>query len=65
MHPLLMNRLLARVPTTLRGGAAGALHGALDVGNLSTAFTASQGLLLRVPNMSVMAGDLVPCMKHL
>ena len=40
------------------GGAAGALHGALQTGSLSTTFTASQGLLLMLPNMYKIAGEL-------
>src|SRR6187455_2083559 len=46
------------------GGAAGALHGALQAGALATSFTASQGLLLMVPNMYKIAGDLLPCVLH-
>ena len=43
------------------GGAAGALHGALQAGALTTTFTASQGLLLMIPNMYKIAGELLPC----
>lgn len=46
------------------GGAAGALHGALSTGSLSTTFTASQGLLLMIPNMYKIAGELLPCVIH-
>ncbi len=46
------------------GGAAGALHGALQAGSLSTTFTASQGLLLMVPNMFKIAGELTPVVFH-
>lgn len=46
------------------GGAAGALHGALQGGALSTTFTASQGLLLMVPNMFKIAGELTPATIH-
>ena len=46
------------------GGAAGALHGALAVGALSTTFTASQGLLLMIPNMYKIAGELTPTVFH-
>src|SRR3954464_11292094 len=46
------------------GGAAGALHGALQAGALATSFTASQGLLLMVPNMYKIAGELLPCVLH-
>ena len=42
------------------GGAAGAVHGALQGGALSTTFTASQGLLLMIPNMYKIAGELTP-----
>src|SRR3970282_2650073 len=42
------------------GGAAGALHGAVQAGALGTSFTASQGLLLMIPNMFKIAGPLVP-----
>ena len=45
-------------------GAAGALHGALQKGALGTTFTASQGLLLMVPNMFKIAGELTPCVIH-
>ena len=46
------------------GGAAGALHGALATGTLSTTFTASQGLLLMIPNMYKIAGELTPTVFH-
>ncbi|MGZ4618603.1 MAG: pyruvate:ferredoxin (flavodoxin) oxidoreductase, partial [Frankiaceae bacterium] len=46
------------------GGAAGALHGALQSGALSTTFTASQGLLLMIPNMYKIAGELTPAVMH-
>ncbi len=42
-------------------GAAGAVHGSLSAGALTTTFTASQGLLLMIPNMYKMAGELLPC----
>ena len=45
-------------------GAAGALHGALTKGSLGTTFTASQGLLLMLPNMYKIAGELTPCVVH-
>ncbi len=45
-------------------GAAGAMHGALQAGALSTTFTASQGLLLMVPNMYKVAGELLPGVYH-
>jgi pyruvate-ferredoxin/flavodoxin oxidoreductase len=46
------------------GGAAGALHGALQAGAFSTTFTASQGLLLMIPNMFKIAGELTPATMH-
>ena len=46
------------------GGAAGAVHGALQTGALSTTFTASQGLLLMIPNMNKIAGELTPAVFH-
>jgi len=46
------------------GGAAGALHGAIQSGSLSTTFTASQGLLLMIPNMFKIAGELTPTVFH-
>lgn len=56
------------VPTVMEmqseGGAAGALHGALQGGALSTTFTASQGLLLMVPNMYKIAGELTSTVFH-
>src|ERR1022692_4278123 len=56
------------VPTVVEmqseGGAAGALHGALQSGALATTFTASQGLLLMIPNMYKIAGELTPAVLH-
>ncbi|MEU8233225.1 pyruvate:ferredoxin (flavodoxin) oxidoreductase [Actinoplanes sp. NPDC048967] len=56
------------VPTVVEmqseGGAAGALHGALQSGALTTTFTASQGLLLMIPNMYKIAGELTPAVLH-
>jgi pyruvate-ferredoxin/flavodoxin oxidoreductase len=56
------------VPTVIEmqseGGAAGALHGALQSGALTTTFTASQGLLLMIPNMYKIAGELTPAVFH-
>ena len=46
------------------GGAAGAVHGALQTGALTTTFTASQGLLLMIPNMFKIAGELTPTVFH-
>ena len=47
------------------GGAAGAIHGALQTGALATTFTASQGLLLMIPNMYKIAGELTPAVFHI
>ena len=56
------------VPTVVEmqseGGAAGALHGALQSGALATTFTASQGLLLMIPNLYKIAGELTPAVLH-
>lgn len=56
------------VPTIVEmqseGGAAGAVHGALQTGALTTTFTASQGLLLMIPNMYKIAGELTPFVLH-
>src|SRR5262245_14957931 len=56
------------VPTVVEmqseAGAAGAVHGALQAGALTTTFTASQGLLLMIPNMYKIAGELLPCVIH-
>jgi pyruvate-ferredoxin/flavodoxin oxidoreductase len=60
--------LWGAVPSVLEmqseGGAAGALHGALMAGSLSASFTASQGLLLMIPNMYKIAGELMPFCLH-
>ncbi len=45
-------------------GAAGAVHGSLQLGALTTTYTASQGLLLMIPNMYKIAGELLPCVFH-
>ncbi|MGE9269247.1 MAG: pyruvate:ferredoxin (flavodoxin) oxidoreductase, partial [Verrucomicrobiales bacterium] len=47
------------------GGVAGAIHGALQTGAMSTTFTASQGLLLMIPNMYKIAGELTACVWHI
>jgi pyruvate-ferredoxin/flavodoxin oxidoreductase len=56
------------IPTVIEmqseGGAAGALHGALQTGALATTFTSSQGLLLMIPNMYKIAGELTPTVIH-
>ncbi|TDJ65999.1 MAG: pyruvate:ferredoxin (flavodoxin) oxidoreductase [Planctomycetota bacterium] len=60
--------LLGSVPSVVEmqseGGAAGAIHGALQAGALATTFTASQGLLLMLPNMFKIAGELTPTVMH-
>ena len=60
--------LWGAVPTVIEmqseGGAAGAVHGALQAGGLATTFTASQGLLLMIPNMFKIAGELTPAVFH-
>jgi len=60
--------IFGEIPTVVEmqseGGAAGALHGALQAGSLGTTFTASQGLLLMMPNMFKIAGELTPCVIH-
>ncbi|MBR5124896.1 MAG: pyruvate:ferredoxin (flavodoxin) oxidoreductase, partial [Clostridia bacterium] len=45
-------------------GAAGTVHGSLNAGALATTYTASQGLLLMIPNMYKIAGELLPCVFH-
>ena len=45
-------------------GAAGVVHGSLAAGALTTTYTASQGLLLMIPNMYKIAGELLPCVIH-
>jgi len=54
----------AMVEMQSEGGAAGAVHGSLQTGALSTTFTASQGLLLMIPNMFKIAGELLPSVFH-
>ena len=60
--------LWGHIPTVVEmqheGGAAGAVHGALQAGALSTTFTASQGLMLMLPNMYKIAGELTPTVFH-
>ncbi|HNC74765.1 MAG TPA: pyruvate:ferredoxin (flavodoxin) oxidoreductase, partial [Elusimicrobiota bacterium] len=61
--------LWGEVPTVVEmqseGGAAGAVHGALQTGSLSTTFTSSQGLLLMIPNMYKIAGELTSTVFHI
>ncbi len=64
-----MKNLWSTVPAVIEmqseGGAAGAIHGALQTGALSTTFTASQGLLLMIPNLYKIAGELTPTVFHI
>ena len=63
-----MHNLLGVIPQVVEmqseGGAAGATHGALQGGALASGFTASQGLLLMIPNMYKIAGELTPTVLH-
>ena len=45
-------------------GAAGLVHGSLNAGLLTSTYTASQGLLLMIPNMYKMAGEMLPCVMN-
>ncbi|NTV74746.1 MAG: pyruvate:ferredoxin (flavodoxin) oxidoreductase, partial [Holophaga sp.] len=58
------NTVPAVVEMQSEGGAAGAVHGAMQAGALTTSFTASQGLLLFIPNMYKIAGELTPFVLH-
>lgn len=64
-----MKNIFGQVPRVVEmqseAGAAGALHGALQAGALGTTFTASQGLLLMIPNMFKIAGELTPTVFHI
>ncbi|HTT91359.1 MAG TPA: pyruvate:ferredoxin (flavodoxin) oxidoreductase [Acidimicrobiales bacterium] len=63
-RPNLWGEIPEIVEMQSEAGAAGALHGALQKGALATTFTASQGLLLMLPNMFKMAGELLPTVIH-
>lgn len=63
-QPNLWGTVPAIVEMQSEGGAAGAIHGALQTGALSTTFTASQGLLLMIPNLYKIAGELTPFVLH-
>jgi pyruvate-ferredoxin/flavodoxin oxidoreductase len=63
-RPNLWGSVPSVVEMQSEGGAAGALHGALQSGALATTFTASQGLLLMIPNMYKIAGELTPTVLH-
>ncbi len=64
-----VKNLWGTVPSVIElqseGGAAGTIHGALQTGSMSTTFTASQGLLLMIPNMYKIAGELTPTVFHI
>ncbi|MGF1481770.1 MAG: pyruvate:ferredoxin (flavodoxin) oxidoreductase [Cyanophyceae cyanobacterium] len=62
--PNLWGTVPAVVEMQSEGGVAGAVHGALQTGSLTTTFTASQGLLLMLPNMYKIAGELTPTVFH-
>jgi pyruvate-ferredoxin/flavodoxin oxidoreductase len=63
-RPNLWGTVPAVIEMQSEGGAAGAVHGALQAGSLTTTFTASQGLLLMIPNMFKIAGELTPAVFH-
>jgi pyruvate-ferredoxin/flavodoxin oxidoreductase len=63
-RPNLWGRVLDVMEMQSEGGAAGAAHGAVQAGALATTFTASQGLLLMIPNMYKIAGELTPFVMH-
>ncbi len=60
----IFNEPVTLVEMQSEGGAAGALHGALTEGSLATTFTSSQGLLLMIPNMYKIAGEMLPTVIH-
>lgn len=60
----IFDQVLKIVEMQSEGGAAGAVHGSLVAGSLTTTFTASQGLLLMIPNMYKIAGELIPMVIH-
>jgi pyruvate-ferredoxin/flavodoxin oxidoreductase len=62
--PNLWGTIPSVVEMQSEGGAAGTVHGALQTGSLTTTFTASQGLLLMIPNLYKIAGELTPCAIH-
>jgi pyruvate-ferredoxin/flavodoxin oxidoreductase len=63
-RPNLWGAIPSVVEMQSEGGAAGAIHGALQAGALATTFTASQGLLLMIPNLYKIAGELTPFCLH-
>src|SRR5574344_453754 len=62
--PNIFGKKVEVVEMQSEGGASGALHGALTTGTLATTFTASQGLLLMIPNMYKIAGEMLPAVFH-
>jgi pyruvate-ferredoxin/flavodoxin oxidoreductase len=60
----IFGQVLKIVEMQSEAGAAGAVHGALSAGTLSTTFTASQGLLLMIPNMYKISGEIMPTVFH-
>ncbi|MGC4074254.1 MAG: pyruvate:ferredoxin (flavodoxin) oxidoreductase [Nibricoccus sp.] len=62
--PNLWGRVPQMVEMQSEAGVAGAMHGALQGGTIASTFTASQGLLLMIPNMYKIAGELTPCCMH-
>jgi len=60
----IFGQVLKVVEMQSEGGAAGAVHGALSTGVFCSTFTASQGLLLMIPNMYKIAGEIMPCVFH-
>src|SRR5207248_1574159 len=63
-RPNLWGTIPSVVEMQSEAGAVGAVHGALQTGSLATTFTASQGLLLMIPNMYKIAGELTPAVFH-
>ncbi|MBK8028325.1 MAG: pyruvate:ferredoxin (flavodoxin) oxidoreductase [Chloroflexi bacterium] len=63
-QPNLWGTVPSVVEMQSEAGAAGAIHGSLQTGSLTTTFTASQGLLLMIPNMYKIAGELTPMVMH-
>ena len=64
-HPNIWGTIPVVVEMQSEGGASGAVHGALQTGSLTTTFTASQGLLLMIPNMNKIAGELTSTVFHI
>ena len=63
-HANLWGTIPSVIEMQSEGGASGAIHGALQTGSLATTFTSSQGLLLMIPNMYKIAGELTPAVIH-